>query len=201
MKEHAIAYILVDRTAAGREPGYTPSCDDLPAFPEPAYPGMPERGVESDFSKEQLIEYRELAAEMDRQAYAHAHVEALNDDEETKAPRGGAHVSPLRKDEICIDLTKFLKSDFAKRILSKNQFSHPFTIFLTIDYFPDQFFMLRITDCFGGIFILSSPLSFRITISSIRTFINLVPPEVNASPNSNRSATLIVLDGFPEAYI
>lgn len=88
VQEHAIAYILVDRAAGGRDPGYTPSFGDLPALPEPAYPGMPERGVESDFSKEQLIEYRELAAEMDRQAYAHAQVEAGDDDDETEAPRG-----------------------------------------------------------------------------------------------------------------
>jgi hypothetical protein len=77
VQEHAIAY----------EPGYTPSIGDLPDLPAPAYPGLPAHGVEPNFSKDQLIEYRELAAEMDRRAYAHAQIEAV-DEEETDAPRG-----------------------------------------------------------------------------------------------------------------
>jgi len=88
VQEHAIAYILVDRLAAGRENGYAPSIGDLPELPAPAYPGMPERWVDDNFSKEQLIEYRELAAEMDRHAHVQAQAENQDEDEEFEAPRG-----------------------------------------------------------------------------------------------------------------
>lgn len=53
--------------------------------------GVPRRaGVRDrvELLERQLIDYRELAAEMDRQAYVHAQVEVVDDQEETVAPRG-----------------------------------------------------------------------------------------------------------------
>lgn len=89
MQDHAIAHVLVDCVAAGREHGYTPSIADLPDLLAPAQQRPPpEHGIESHFSKEPLIEYREVAAEMDRQDYIHAQIEGLNEEEELEAPRG-----------------------------------------------------------------------------------------------------------------
>lgn len=88
LQDHAIAYVLVDRLAGGREHGCPPSIDDLPLLATPDYLGMPERGVNDYFSQRQLFEYRELAAEMDRHAYANAQVETVGEEEEREAPRG-----------------------------------------------------------------------------------------------------------------
>lgn len=85
LQDHAIAYVLADRAAAGREHAYAPSIADLPNPPAPAYPGLPSRGVEGNFSTEQMFDYRELAAEIDRQAYALALDDAGDDD--VDAPR------------------------------------------------------------------------------------------------------------------
>lgn len=88
LQDHAIAYVLVDRQAGGREHANSPSIDELPVLATPDYLGMPERGVNDYFSQRQLFEYRELAAEMDRHAYANAQVETVGEDEESEAPRG-----------------------------------------------------------------------------------------------------------------
>lgn len=88
LQEHAVAYVIADRAANGRQHATTMSIDDLPQPPAPEHRGMPERGVEHHFSKEQLLDYRSLAAIMDRQN--HALVLALSeepDDEDTEAPR------------------------------------------------------------------------------------------------------------------
>lgn len=85
LQEHAIEYVIADRAAAGREHAAPPSIDDLPLPPAPAFPGIPDRGVEHHFSTEQMFGYRQLAAEMDRQAYALA--ETGTEDEDTEAPR------------------------------------------------------------------------------------------------------------------
>lgn len=88
LQEHAVAYVIADRAANGRQHATTMSIDDLPQPPAPEHRGMPERGVEHHFSKEQLLDYRSLAAVMDRQN--HALVLALSeepDDEDTEAPR------------------------------------------------------------------------------------------------------------------
>lgn len=88
LQEHAVAYVIADRAANGRQHTTAMCIDDLPQPPAPEYRGMPERGVEHHFSKEQLLDYRSLAAVMDRQN--HALVLALSeepDDEDTEAPR------------------------------------------------------------------------------------------------------------------
>lgn len=86
VQDHAIAYVQVDRLAAGREYQHPPSINDLPNLPAPEFPGMPERGVDGHFSKAQLLAYRELAAEVERDDYAHALMDAA--EEEAEAPRG-----------------------------------------------------------------------------------------------------------------
>jgi hypothetical protein len=48
---------------------------------------MPTRGVNDYFSERQLFEYRELAAEMDRHAYANAQFDTVDEEEEREAPR------------------------------------------------------------------------------------------------------------------
>jgi len=88
LRDHAIAYVLVDRQAGGREHAHPPYIDELPVLATPDYLGMPERGVNDYFSQRQLFEYRELAAEMDRHAYANAQIETVGEDEESEAPRG-----------------------------------------------------------------------------------------------------------------
>lgn len=89
VQDHAIAYVQVDRLAAGREYQQPASIDDLPNLPAPDFPGMPERGVNGHFSKAQLFAYRELAAEMERDDYAHALMDAAEaEEEDAEAPRG-----------------------------------------------------------------------------------------------------------------
>lgn len=87
VQDHAIAYVQADRLAAGREYQHALSIDDLPNLPAPDFPGMPERGVDGHFSKAQLFAYRELAAEVKRDDYAHALMDAAEEEEE-QAPRG-----------------------------------------------------------------------------------------------------------------
>jgi hypothetical protein len=86
LQDHAVAYVLTDRLAAGREYEQPPSIDYLPALPVPDFPGLPEHGVDGHFSKAQLFAYRELAAEAERDDYAHALMDAA-EEEETEAPR------------------------------------------------------------------------------------------------------------------
>lgn len=85
LQDHAIAYVSADRVAAGRVAAFFVPEIELPPPPAPAYPGIPSRGVEGKFSTEQMFEYRELAAEMDRQAYAQTQDDTGDDDAE--APR------------------------------------------------------------------------------------------------------------------
>lgn len=88
LQDHAIAYVQVDRLAAGRQYQHPPSIDYLPNLPIPDFPGLPERGVDGHFSKAQLIAYRELAAEVARDDYAHALLDAAEEgEEEAEAPR------------------------------------------------------------------------------------------------------------------
>lgn len=89
VQDHAIAYVQVDRLAAGRVYQHPPSIDYLPNLPPPDFPGMPERGVDGHFSKAQLFAYRELAAEAERDDYEHALMDAAEEEaEEAEAPRG-----------------------------------------------------------------------------------------------------------------
>lgn len=89
VQDHAIAYVLVDRLVAGRTYEHPPSIDYLPNLPDPDFPGIPERGVDGHFSKAQLFAYRELAAEAERDDYAHALMDAEEEEaEEAEAPRG-----------------------------------------------------------------------------------------------------------------
>jgi hypothetical protein len=85
LQDHAIAYVSADRVAAGRVAAFFAPPIELPPPPAPAYPGIPSRGVEGNFSTEQMFEYRKLAAEMDRQAYAQTQDDTGDDDAE--APR------------------------------------------------------------------------------------------------------------------
>lgn len=88
VQDHAIAYVQVDRLAAGRQYQHPPSIDYLPNLPIPDFPGLPERGVDDHFSKAQLFAYRELAAEVERDDYAHAVMDAAEEGEdEAEAPR------------------------------------------------------------------------------------------------------------------
>jgi len=86
LQEHAVAYVIADRAATGRQHATAMCIEDLPQPPAPAYRGMPERGVQEHFSNEQLLDYRSLAAAMDRQNYAMAHSNGP-EDEEAEAPR------------------------------------------------------------------------------------------------------------------
>lgn len=88
LEEHAVDYVNADRAATGRHHATAVCAEDLPQSPEPAYPGIPDRGVEHHFSRDQLLDYRSLAAAIDRQNYAT--VLAFSEeaeDEEIEAPR------------------------------------------------------------------------------------------------------------------
>lgn len=77
-----IEYVTADRVACRRECANPPSPDDLPPTPLPAHPEISSSRGGDNYSAQQLLNYRQLAAQMDRNMYACAQTDIAEDDVE-----------------------------------------------------------------------------------------------------------------------